>query len=449
MITDFRINEQVLIKISDSYVQNKFWKTNNEQYIYNGDDVQEKNPYAENAVWFSGDYIHRINKVYDSPMLITPSPENSIEIETSTSECRLLLRQGFDFTDVFGLLVVMKDMLTDEVLISRMFFESEFHISDLKELVNGSFWIEETIFKFPRTRNNIMLQATTIRFSDVTFEDPVGLILNFPNEFIPLIGEKPTPDFIKTSVEFDSSHWIVIRPYTTENKTLQQSILDYFGIEIATIDISHVIRYGDDDTGYKTIRVSNEDNAFGEINIGLNLLPFKKEGITEPGKNIVTVFVSTEIVVDNKLMKRESSVNTDLFDTINPVIASIIKNPDTVFPVNVTEEVVIKNTVIEQNVLKQIVPISQPVFVKFIDGDITYGKRDVSFNNITEPCHMIIAATKNDEEQTINTRITADNTYYFSLSDLKPLTAPTTYMIQKISTSEIIGEGKMVLPSEK
>lgn len=448
MVTDFRINEQVLVKISDSYVQNKFWKTNNEQYIYNGDDVQEKNLYAENAVWFSGEFIHRVNKVYDSPMLITPSPENSIEIETSTSECRLLLRQGFDFTDVFGLLVIMKDMLTDEVLISRMFFESDFHISDLKELVNGSFWIEETIFKFPRTRNNIMLQATTVRFTDVTMEDPVGLILNFPNEFIPLIGEKPTPDFIKTSVQFDESHWIVIQPYTTENKTLQKSILDYFGLEIAAIDISHVIRYGDEDTGYKTIRVTNEDNVFGEVNIGINLLPFKKENITAPGQNIVTVFVSTEIVVDNKLMKREASITTDLFDTINPLVTSIIKNPETVFPVNVNEEVVIKNTVIEQNVLKQIVPISQPVFVKFIDGDITYNKLNVTLNNITEPCHLTIMGTKNDEEQSIVSRVTVDNTYYFNLSDLQPITANTTYEIKKVSNGEIIGQGKFLLPKQ-
>lgn len=439
--TDFRVNDQVLVKISNSYEQIKFWKVFNQYLLQDQNDI-------EFAVWKEGDYSHRINKVYDSEPLLTPSPENSKEIETSYSEVRILLRQGFTFENLFGILVVIIDMTTGETLISKLLQQDDFYLTGNKELVNGVFWIEESIVKIPSSRNNIMLQATNIRFEDVVLEDPLGMILTYPNEFIPLIAEKPTPDFIKTSISFDESHFITIHPYTTENKTLEKSILDYFGLEIATIEISHVVVFGDAFKGYTSIRVSNEDNVFGDVNIGLNLSKYKSDTISGPGQNIVSINVITEITVDNKLMKRNASIDTDLFDVLNPVITSLIKNPEFVNPIEVTENQIIEHKVIEQSVERQVIPVSQPTYVKFIDSDIIYQKINLSLPSMNEPCYLRILATENQDEQAIISRKTIDNTYYFDLTELIPISENTKYEIEIISNGKIIGSGNFLLSSK-
>lgn len=440
MIKEFRISDYILAKISDTYEQNEFHKVN-EQYVRSDDND------IVSTVWYDGaeNVKHYINKVYNSNLLIDVKADYPAK-NYSTSNCRILLRQGFDFTSVFGLLVVLKDMDTDEILISRLLTNEDFHISDSKELINGSFWIEESDITYPRSDNNLMMQVTTVTFADVNFTDRLGLILNYPNEFIPLIGEKPTPDFIRTTITMNESNFVVIHPFTTENKTLQKSILDYFGLELAQIDIAHVIKYGNEEDGYYALRVTNEMNVFNDVIIGLDFSPFKVNNNTS---KIVTIFVSTEITVDNKLMKRENSISVDLLEIINPLVADMIGVPETIFPVNITEEQIIKNTVIQQNVHEKYVALNYPVFVQYITGDIIYENKNITFPQLNEDCYLITEKTEKDEEQTLISGKTSDGVYYFDLSQFVPIAQNTKYKIKTVNTKTVIGEGMLIVSENK
>lgn len=436
----YRIDEYTLLKTSETYNVMKFWKYEN-QYIFSN---SENNIEVNNAVWDSGEFQHRINRVYNDTLFV-PTDENSDVVENNTTHYDVYLKQGFNFSGLFGIHFIAKDMTTEEVLISKILFQKDFVVSDSKELINGSFWIQKISFIVPRTSNNVCVQSTMLRFEDVDItEENLGYLYLYPNEFIPLIGEKPIPDYIKSKIVFDENHWITITPYTTENKSLQQSILDYFGLQVADIKISHVLKYGNVDLWYKTIRVSNEDSPFNPVNIGLNLSEFLTEQVINPNMNLVTIFISTEISVDSKLMKRETSINTDLYETINPVIRTLIKNPETVFPVDVTEVSEIKNTIIEQNIHNRIIPINQPVFVRFIDDTIKLEKTYISFNSVSEPCMMIIEKTKKDEVQIITSKMTKDNVLFFDLSEIL-LNEPSTYILQTMNEKRIIGSGNITI----
>lgn len=439
----YRIGDYTLLKTYDTYDVNRFWKTYNQYILKESKDNSE----VHNAVWDSGDFSHRVNRIYND-ILFTPSDDNSDVVDVNSTMCELYLKQGFNFSGLFAIHFIAKDMTTEEILISKIMTQNDFVVSDSKELINGSFWIQKISFLIPRTSNNVCVQTTLLRYEDVELgESNLGYLYLYPNEFIPLIGEKPTPDFIKTKVEFDENHWIVVTPYTTENKSLQQSILDYFGLQVSEIKISHVIKYGNVDLWYKTLRVSNEDNTFGPVNVGLNLTEFATEQIVNPDMNLVTIFISTEFSVDSKLMKRETSINTDLYQTLNPLVRSLIKNPETIFPVKVEEVTEVKNTIIEQNIHTRIVPINQPVYVKLIDKDFTYDQLNVTFD-IKEACLLIFAKTKKDESQILSSKITSDGLYYFDLGELNPLTENTTYIIKTFSDKRIIGSGNVKVLTE-
>lgn len=439
----YRIDDFTLLKTSETYKVKTFWKHEN-QYILAETPFDAEYPESDRVVWDSGKFKHRVNRIYNE-ILFQPTDDECLVIQNNTTQCDVYLKQGFNFSGLFGIHFIAKDMTTEEILISKIMFQNDFIVSDSKELINGSFWIQKISFDIPRTNNNICVQATRLRFEDVDMtEDNLGYLYLYPNEFIPLIGEKPTPDFIKTKIEFDENHWITVTPYSTENKLLQQSILDYFGLQIADIKISHVIKYGNVDLWYKTIRISNEDNTFMSVNVGLNLSEFLTEQAINPDMNIVTIFVSTEIEVDSKLMKRETSINTDLYDTINPIVRTLIKNPETVYPINVTEITQTTNTIIEQNVHTRIVPINQPVFVRFIDDAIKLQKTHISFNGVTEPCMMIIEKTKKDEVQIITSKVTSDGILFFDLSEIF-LNEPSTYILRTMNGERIIGNGNITI----
>jgi hypothetical protein len=423
----------------------KFVKPSQVQQFYGvKDEIESSVPQyfviddIDNTVWTDGLFRHRLNKTYSTFRLFDPNTETPNEL-LRFYKTSFLLKQGFSWDGIFGLHLIIKSGKTGEVLISKIYKIEDFKIAEKKEIYNGSYWVEEVIFKIPEITDTLVCQVTEIRFSDISSEGgDIGYLYNFPTEFIPLIDEKPLPDYIKTNVTFDNAHYLSINLTTTENKTIEQSILDYFGLRLADINISHIINYGNDDIGYKALRISNEINKFSTINIGLNLSEFFATINQE-----VLIFVSTEILVDTKLMKREIQLSTNL-ETINPIIANNFVNPETVFPVEVVNENIIQNTIIEAKETKKLIAIYQPVFVEFIREDLFIERKNISFENLINQAYLKINKTDKDDEQIILSKLTSDNKHYFDLSELKPVVKPSTYEIISTDNNIIIGKGKVL-----
>ena len=347
-----------------------------------------------------------------------------------------MLKQNYDFTNLFGLHVIIKSSATGEILISKIVKQSDFQITESKELIDGSFWLEETILKIPKCNDILLCQVTEVTYSEITND---GVIMIFPFDFIVTIDEKPIPDYIQTNINFDENHFlnVGIKVDETYNLSAEQAILDYFGVGFADIQISHVINYGNSINGYTSIRVSNENNKFESINVGLNLLQY----LSNPDV-LVNIFVSTEISVDNKVIKRQAQLNVDI-SQINPFLQNLITHPETNYPVQVVQQNIVNQTVIEAKESTKIVPIYQPVFAELINVDIIFEKKNIHFDGVTKPTYLFLGV--GDTEQYIKSDQTSDGKFLFDLSKFVPIQAPTTYTLLDVNSLSKIGEGNVLL----
>jgi len=437
----YRINDFSLLRINDPNEVENFFKVQTEIHADNPQYFLSEN--LNSIVWDSGDFAHKLNKVYNNNPLFSPSLVSPLTptLETNYYSCEMLLKQGFRWDNIFGLLINVKNSKTGEIYFSSIFQINDLQITANRELIDGSFWFEEILFKIPKINDVYLVEVTEILFSDIVFDGTdIGLIYSYPNNFTPLIGEKPIPDFIQSSVILDVNHYITVGCKTSENKTLEQSILDYFELSIANITIEHVIMYGTDNLGYKSLRVSNEDNMFLPVNIGLNLSDYNI-----PGNDSITIFISSEISVDGKLMKRESTLNTSLLDSINPLVQDMIVHPATNYPVTVTDQVTVQNTIIETPEVTKIVPIFQPIFAEMISNDIQFETKNIVFNSIINDTYLKFLKSATDEEQIILNKRTSDNKVYFDLSDFYAIQGPTTYQLIDENSNAIIGKGNVTL----
>jgi len=427
----YRIYDNTLLRFIDDNQVDAFCNVKDEIQL---DSIQ----YLENflavinsTVWNSGINKDKINKTWNTLALFRPE----IEIIKNCLNVSLMLKQGYSNKNLFGILVVIKSSKTNDVLISKIFEQNEFHITNNKELIDGSFWLEEATFKIPKINDIMVVDIVNILYSDI--DANTGYISNYPTEFIPLIDEKPVPDYIQTKIAFDINHFLKINLTTTENKTVKQSILDYFELEMANIEVKHIINYGTELLGFKSISVINNDDIFGPINIGLNLLEFSTET-----NDIVNIFVSTEILVDEKLIVRQASLNTTLLETINPLVQNMLRFPETVYPVNVSIENVVQNTVIEARESVKFVPIIQPVFAELITDDINFNNQNIKFDNVVADCYLSIG---DPIQQVIESHKTSDNIYYFDLSELTKPIKNTTYELRYYVGKILIGKGNFLI----
>lgn len=422
----------------------KVFKTNNFQDfgVINNQKIDTVSLTAlDKTVWHSGEFKNRLNKVYFSPRLID-TPALTVASEPYTV-CQVVLKQGLSWKNNLGIHVILQGITSNQIYISQIFTIEDCIFSENKELIDGSFWTELIQFKIPRNDEEFLkAQITIVSIDDVQLEgNNTGYIYNYPTELEPLIAEKPTPDFIQTNIEITDNQWITVTPFTSENKTLEQSILDYFKQDLAQIIISHSINFGNDATGFKTLIVRNGDNEFLPITIGLDLRPFKAAYIANPNMNVVNIFVSTEILVNGKLMKRENQINTDLFDTLNPLLLDEIKNPETVYPVTVNNVSTINQTVIETKTEQKIVAINKPIYAELIKDTIIVRKITAVFEKVVIPAYLVLEKTDKQEEQIILNKITSDNVYYFDLGEFTPIIEETKYKLINATTNTIIGMG--------
>lgn len=392
----YRINDNVLLKMDFGLSEREnFYKQTNSnpniiQYVSNVFSNPGTEENIDKTVW---KFNSKLNKVFNSTGLFEYSDLTN-EPNLKIIKGSILLRQGFSWENVFGLLVVIKttgNQYTQKVLLSQIFDINDFVLDsdESKELINGSFWTKNINFIIPNLEENLMIFVETIMFSDVESSGiNIGKINNYPQNdsvFEPLIGEEPIPDYIQTECVILNNHYLKITPKTLElNKTIEQSILDYFSLtnNIAAITVEHVIKYGNDNFGYKTIRISNEDYKFGFVKIGLDFDEFES---TE-----IYIFVSTEIVCNNKLMKREQSSLFDFSDILNPIISNLVLAPESVYPVIFNKVNNINNTIIESKTETKIIPVFQSVFVEIVKSDFKYENKNITFDDINISSYMLV-----------------------------------------------------------
>ena len=245
---------------------------------------------------------------------------------------------------------------------------------------------------------------------------------------------------LKTVLELDNNFYLHIKLVNEDTKTIEKSILDYFGFDYTDITIQHVINYGNDEIDHQEIIVMNNVNKYSEIVIGLNLKPY----INSENKN-VDITVNTQVIVNNSLMEQVASLSVDASTILNPIIASVIKHPETIYPVEVEIVNNIEQTIINQNKQTKFITIQQPVYAQIITDSFKIENKNIVFVNLVTPANLIINKTKSSEEQNISSKTLSDGTIYFDISDLIPVSEETTYQLVDKYTNQIIGNGKVIV----
>jgi hypothetical protein len=372
----------------------------------------------------------------------------------------LLIQQGFNWRDVFGLLLVVRDMSSPDMpLISRILTPENFKITNDKELIYGVFWLDEFIFNIPYspTLGNLEVSIELIKDNDINTNYPsptYGTVNSYPVDMIPLIDEMPVPDNILLDIGFDTStHVLRLTPRTADSSSLHAAIYRYFNIkddQIINISINYIITYGYTDH-YLSINVSNEADIYAPFTIGLDFTSILKNGLGVWNiSQQVEIIVSMEINVNNKVIRRENRTNMmNILQQLNTFIADNIAVPQTINPVKYEyNEQRNYTTPIHVQERRRVVPMYQYIFVELIDVQIIYEKKSIKFDNVTFPCYLRILAGEKDKEQIILNEKTSDLTYFFDLSKLTPLSEPTTYQLLRTEDNTIIGKGDIILPNQ-
>lgn len=449
-----KINEFTLIKLS--YVPNKnadFLKVNYNEFDAFGyhyievDDLiydNEGNPTnyiadINSVIWDRGinQYAHRLNHDYIEGTVYTP-PLSTLIRDKEFLNIEFFIPQLFNWKDVYGIHLIVKGANTNDIYVSKIIPISGFNISDSRELYYGQFWMESNNTKIPSVDEDLYIQTTIVNTDQISLE---GYDYNYPNGFEPLIEDKIFPSFIVTDLSFDKAKFLHIYPKTLESKTVENSLKDYFGYsrdKIVPITIQHIVSYeginqNTDEYESHQIRVSNEENNFTECVVGLNLMPFID--IQNP-EQIFEIKVNTEINVDGKYMYRENSITTDFGTEITNFLNEFV-NPTSVIFQDVTETTQVNQTVINKPTTTKIVKVYQPIFVKYIEQDITYARTNISFENITEKSYMVVG------DETIQSDVTSDGKYYFNLTKLTPPKSDTPYKLYLSNNEVEVGSGMM------
>lgn len=401
---------------------------------------------------------NRVNAIF-SEVLCDSSDINTFDsVNMKYFDCNLYLRQGVSWTNVFGVVVVIRS--NDDihkVLYSQYFTPSHFTLNVIDsiispKIINGDFWTYKAKFKIPRfdtDLDNVIIETYFLTYDNIsTNPSNIGTIFNYPenlNDFEILSPTKPLPDYIKLAANVNANNMFEFGIFTTQPfKTLQQSILEYLdlGNTVVPIFISYLINYGTDSLGYKNIRIQNEDNNLMPLTIGLDMSEFMEI----VSKKINVNFVA-EIVVNGITMTRQLSVIYDYHTLYDPLIAAVYTTvPSTEYPVIVVEKNVIEQIIVENKTETKIVPIIQQFAVALVLKDFVYEPKNIVFDNpmINENSYMNIG---NDIDNigniTIYAKPTIDGTFYFNVNKVmsKP-TMPLKYRIFKDGV--IIQEGSII-----
>ena len=160
---------------------------------------------------------------------------------------------------------------------------------------------------------------------------------------------------------------------------------------------------------------------------------------------VVNIFISTEINVDGKLMKRETMKSFDTLITLSQLLIDKVEFPKTNVDIKIEKIENVENTIIQQRTDSKIIPILQPIYIELINNDIVIENKNISFNSVNNPTYLKINSTKNTKEQYLLSKLTIDNKYFFDCEDLIPVEEETTYVLTDAITNKIIGNGKVLV----
>jgi hypothetical protein len=403
----------------------------------------------DKTVWSAGAFGQRLNKTAGTPELIALGDASLPTDNERIYSGNMLVRQGFSWDNVFAILLVVKGMETGNVLISRVWQVSDMLITEDTDiqLIDGAFFPYSVPFTMPNMSNEtLMASVAYVTYNDIVADgSEAGFISNYPSSaqyFEPLNSSAPLPDYIVCDITFDNNQYVVVTPATLEtNKTLQQSILDYFNFSanVTPIQIDYLIRYGNEAIGYKNIKVSNEDNAFEAIKLGFDFTAWA-------GSGLVTVYVVMEITCNNVLLTRQQNVIFDLQDNVAPFLNAMVSDQEiTVYPVTVVNQSTVNNTVIETVESVKIVPILQPVYVELQSQDIAFEAKNVSFPQVVTASLLQIAASDISPQQFAPSQLTVDGKVYFDLTLLVAPADNTPYTVIDSATRLIITKGNVTI----
>lgn len=385
----------------------------------------------DNIVWYNTKNLNKL--YYDTEPQIKYVPNSEKQLQSKPVE--LLIQEGYDFTSIFGILIVISDLDSKNIYVSKIIKESDFQITNNKLLIDGKFWLLKYDLHIPETTSNLCCEIVEIKYNRFNNHK----LLDYPTELTPLFNTKPASDNILCKVSFDNGYWLNIEPYTTLNKTMVQAVLDYFETEVSSnITCQYKITYGDKQNGYNSITVKNEDNIFGAIKLGLDLTPY----------NLAEINVVMEIIVDGKYMRRTSVLSMNVKQLFASYITDNITHPTTNYPVEVTKNYVLNQEVIETKTNREIVTVFQPVFVEIVTNDITIENKNITFPNVNIPSYLVIFDAEeksNDSTQVIYSKPLADGKVYFDCSELKQITKNSKYQLFDSETNKIIGSGNVLV----
>lgn len=360
-------------------------------------------------------------------------------------QCELYLPQGYDWSNMYGIRLIVKGSTTNNIYYSEMLSTLDFTISETRHLLYGSFWVESYKLYLPLVSDeDFLISIIETNIDEVSNTGLVSAWQNSTDSFQSLIQNQPYPDYITTTLSLDDRYFLKLSTQTTESKTLQRSILDYFQYSessIVPITITYLIYYSD-----QIISVSNQLNTFDPITIGLDLFSYFYDTETSTiVHDSLLIDVTTEIKVDSKTMTRESDTLTieysDILTSVQSAFASVAFTqyaPQTINIQNVDKSQTINTNIIQKSVETKVVQIYQNVFIELVDTDFKYERKNVSFHNINRESYMLIYSTK---ETSIYSSVTSDGIYYFDMTIITPLTKDTSYEIYSADSNIMLGKG--------
>jgi hypothetical protein len=397
----------------------------------------------DKTVWFKGPFNQRLNKTFSSPDLI---PLSSLTTDNEiVYSGNMLVRQGFSWNGVFAILLVVQGMQSGNTLLSRVWQAADMTITDNSDivLIDGAFFPYSVSFQMPKMSNEpLMASVVYVLTGDIeSGGSSIGFISSYPNNiryFEPLNSAAPLPDYVVVGVTFDNNQYIVITPSTQEtNKSLQQSILDYFGFtsNIVPTTIDYLVRVGNDAVGYQNVKISNQDNAFEPVKFGFDFTPWANSGA-------ISVYVIMEVTCNNTTLTRQINSIFPYQDNVAPFLNAVVADQElTVYPVSITKQSTVTNTVIETAPTVKVVAISQPVYVEMQKQDIIFDSKLISFSQVNVQSLLQIASSSISQQQFVASKQTSDGKFYFDLTELVAPVSGTVYQVFDSNTKLMITSG--------
>lgn len=419
----YRIHDNVLLSLEYNTRTirpvYKYAKDNIIQYV---DKIEEE---LSSTVWYK-DYLNigkKLNRYWSQNNYLVDI-SNFEEVTTYKQiEAQLLLKQGFDWDNIFGILFVLKDRNSNVIYKSRIFVTTDFQINYNNQQINGTFWSSSIKFWIP----DILLieQSTSFDVEIIDFDSihSDNTILNYPQTFEALIPDMPLSDKVSINLNWNDKLQLEIEPVSLiPEYNVEQILMWNFSVnEIQNISVQHLIKYlADTDGNYSEIIISNNINQLNKVILGLPLIYTDKPQLIE---------VTTFFRVNGLLATRYNTIIWNHFETMQNLLEQYIatKNDNIVVnPVNVIEEINIENKIIDTIKDTKLAQIITPVFAEIIsDKQIISDNKNISFKEVKQTSYIKVYFDSEDESSEKNvyilSKITNENIIYFDLGEVNTL----------------------------